>query len=1073
MNKYCITSHNLIDISAIESERQKNVQFSADTHSWHYKVPADRDPTFGAANTTDSIQDFMSRPVLVYQAELPIQQTFSATFNPWKLFFENPRVNEKLKNFRNLRCDLKIKLVVNGNPFYYGSYIMYYRPLHLYDSRTTDDPTTAALVQLSQMPHVYIDPCEGTGGELTVPYFNNRDAMNIIDGDWDQMGEIGIRSIFPLRHSNDNTQPIDISVFVMAQNVELSTPTSRQRVLIENQADEYGKPSFIAHSIAKAAGWLTDFPVIGRYARATQMIATSAGEVASMFGYSRPRLVDESASYRNRPAANLAVTNIPDNVTSLAVDAKKEITIDPRVTGLQSTDEMALVPIAKREAYVTTFPWNESAGADTHLFSIRVSPMQGDISGFDQYLTPSAFVALPFRYWRGSMRFRFNIIASKYHRGRLKFVWDPEYNDESSASNYNSNYITLVDINQQKDVVMDIGWGSHFSYLETGGLNFPFFSLNPYSSSSRWANGTLSVFVVNSLTSPGPTQSDVGVAVFSSACDDFEVACPDSLFLDGDLSVRSTPLPPPPDLPPQQGDDGGGTPTLPPVPVDPTPPPDPGGEEETTLVPDGIGLGNRRLWPNPPMNQGVRVERTTGVADVPGGAVGSIFMVPSFEGSLEASVYSELAVTVTINLFAADGTTLIDTANVLMLAQDTTPMLVSGDSGDQTQPYFYVQIVGTEGANELRIVDLQIPGVVFQKLTAEDMNARLLSGPLTFDEDGAAEVSPLNATDKLLLDVPPGLTSENYPVVHYMLEGTSGAVHKYNGVNRAPGADSLYKFAVADTLFYDSPGVMALVFDSPKTIAGAILMYYPNVEDQAMENQAEEGESVDHASAPVAESTDTTMAPYLPGMETNAVYFGEQITSWRQVLKRYETVTTFTPEVQKFRWFDSFNELASGPSLDTTRLNMIDYVKSAYVGKRGGMRLKILPLTELSSAGTIVISNQSDSTRTSEQPRVPNWSGSSFDPLVVTGAADAEIPYYSNMRFFLGRMGGDSYSGEGGRNPRLGLQKLEAEISIHGAAPSARYALAHSIAEDYSLHFFLSAPVLNYTPPPVVNPPFG
>lgn len=1074
MFKYSIPTTNLINIQAVGSERQKNVQFAADTHSWHYEVPADRDSTFGVADTTDTIQDFMSRPVLVATGELPVGQDYNIEFNPWQLFFENERVFEKLKNFRNLRCDLKIKLVVNGNPFYYGSYIMYYHPLHTFDTRTSDNNSLQGIVQYSQMPHVYIDPCEGTGGEITVPYFYNKDAMNIVEREWKDMGKIVIRTIFPLQHSNDNTEPIDISVFVMAQNVSISTPTSR--VPMENQADEYGKPSMIAHSIAKAAGWFGEVPMIGKYARATQMIMSSFGDAASMFGYSRPREILEATSVRQRPAGNLAVVNIPDNIGSLALDAKKEVTIDPRVVGLQSSDEMAIQPLAMRESFVTLFPWAETVASEQHLFSIRVNPIQGDLtSNGDHYITPSAFTSLPFRYWRGTMRFRFNVIASKYHRGRLKFVWDPEFNAEQSGNNYNSNYITIVDINQQKDITLDIGWGSNFSYLETGALALPKFSTTPFPGSNRWSNGTLSVFVVNSLTSPGPTNSDVAISVFTSMCDDYEVACPDSVFLDGELSVKSTPIPPPVDRPPIEGDDGTG-PQPPPAPTNPTetppPPPDPEDGEEI-VVPDGIGFGNRRLWPNPPDPQGVRVNRTTGEALVPGNG-GSFFMVPSFLSAI-VSVYSELAVTLTVNVYAADANTVLSTSNINMIAGEIAPILADGEAGDQSDPFFYIEIIGTDAANVVKIVNLEIPGMVSITLTAEQMNARLASGPLTFDLEGASQFTFLNAADKLLLDVPAGLTAENYPVVHYMLEGTSGAVHKYNGINRAPGADSIYKFAVADTLVYESPGVMAIGAGSTHTFTGAIFMYYPTVESQAiiMEDQSDQADATDHAAEPVASSADEQMAPSLPGMEVNSIYFGEQVTSWRQVLKRYETIGTFVGASPKIRWHDSFTELAVGAGLDVRRLSMIDYVKSAYVGARGGMRLKILPLGDPSSAGTIVISNVSDSNRGDDTLSLPNWAGSVFEPISLTGAADVEVPYYSNLRFFLSRLSAGEYSGSSGRSPRQGLQRLEADISLYTSNVSARFALTHAIAEDYSLHFFLSAPVLNFQPPPVVNPPFG
>ena len=53
------------------------------------------------------------RPVLIGNAELPYGVSYNVSINPWKEFFEDPRVFEKIKHFRNLRCDLKVKVAVS------------------------------------------------------------------------------------------------------------------------------------------------------------------------------------------------------------------------------------------------------------------------------------------------------------------------------------------------------------------------------------------------------------------------------------------------------------------------------------------------------------------------------------------------------------------------------------------------------------------------------------------------------------------------------------------------------------------------------------------------------------------------------------------------------------------------------------------------------------------------------------------------------------------------------------------------------------------------------------------------
>ena len=83
----------------------------------------------------------------------------SASFNPWKQFLTNKRVQNRLANFKLLKCDLRMKVVVNGNGFQYGRALVAYWPLSGYDQLSTHtalDPID--LTQTSQLPHIFVDP---------------------------------------------------------------------------------------------------------------------------------------------------------------------------------------------------------------------------------------------------------------------------------------------------------------------------------------------------------------------------------------------------------------------------------------------------------------------------------------------------------------------------------------------------------------------------------------------------------------------------------------------------------------------------------------------------------------------------------------------------------------------------------------------------------------------------------------------------------------------------------------------------------------------------------------------------
>lgn len=464
-------------------------------------------------------------------------------FNPWQDFFENPRVLNRITNFNLLRCKLKVRIILNGNSFHYGRAIASYTPLHNLDDVTKDRTFISQdIIGASQRPHVFLDPTTSQGGTLTLPFVWYENALRIPDEEWQNMGDIIIHGMQSLKHANGATDEVIVSVFAWAEDVSLSIPTANEpgslapqvgEIFTPQAMDEYGKGpiSRPAGIVAQAAGALSNVPVIGAYARATQMAANAVSGIASIFGYSRPTELAPIVPYKPTLLGNMANTNVPDTSQKLTLDVKQELTVDPRVMGLGSTDEMSIASIAQRESYLTQFGWAVADPAETLLWNSEVSPVVWDeVAGTytEIHMPACCFAAMPFRRWRGSMKYRFQIVASAFHKGRLKITYDPSY---PLTNEYNTNYTYIVDLAKERDFTVQIGWGHEKAMLN----HRYFFSSIPYGTTPLGAdpgtagNGIISVYVVNDLTVPNSTvDNDIAVNVFVSAGDDFEVFDPDS-----------------------------------------------------------------------------------------------------------------------------------------------------------------------------------------------------------------------------------------------------------------------------------------------------------------------------------------------------------------------------------------------------------------------------------------------------------------------------------------------------------------------------------------------------------------
>jgi hypothetical protein len=490
---------------------------------------------------------------------------FWERFNPWSLFFDNSRNVNRLANFNLMRSRLCVKFVVNGNGFYYGRLLASYNPLPGFDQVSVDRGLGLSVdsIGASQRPHIYINPTECQGGTLCVPFAHYQNALRVPSAQWAEMGEVTVRQLNVLKNVNVAPaagQELTLSVFVWAEDVSLSVPTSSNPTtiipqgieVVVPQSDEYGDTpvSAVASTVARVAGKLTNVPFIGKFAKATQLGAGFVGDIGKLFGFSRPAIIDPLQVYVPRYVGGLANVNTPEAVNKLSLDVKQEVTVDPSVVGVGSADEMGIVALAKRQSYYTTFPWqtagNVYAGAGTKLFQTQVMPtvfqtLAPTVSSLTEYhLTPSGMVALPFKYWGGSMEFRFQIVSSNFHRGRLRVVWDPDsLTGGVSSTGYNTMYTRIIDIADMRDFTFKVGWGKEYSFLPVrnpmqleDGLPVPSYANGDdahLTLGKIYGNGTLSVYVVNDLTTPNPdpaVDASVEVNVFVNMCDDARFAEP-------------------------------------------------------------------------------------------------------------------------------------------------------------------------------------------------------------------------------------------------------------------------------------------------------------------------------------------------------------------------------------------------------------------------------------------------------------------------------------------------------------------------------------------------------------------
>jgi len=260
----------------------QNIEWMDNPSAHGLDIPSSPDATYSLGPIPPAtLGSFLSRPVRIVSNTWSLNTSVSEIFNPWALFFDNDLVAEKMRNFAYIRGKLRIKVTISATPFHYGLLLFSYLPMPTTDDSL--DPTVAdSLTLLSQRQHIFVNPTESSGGEMTLPFYWPKNYLNIPKRDVDEMGFLILKSMVDLKNVNvsgaTGASDVTYSIYAWMEDVEMILPTSSEAVItppvraFTREADEYGVVSKPASVVANVASKLASVPVIGSYARATEMM---------------------------------------------------------------------------------------------------------------------------------------------------------------------------------------------------------------------------------------------------------------------------------------------------------------------------------------------------------------------------------------------------------------------------------------------------------------------------------------------------------------------------------------------------------------------------------------------------------------------------------------------------------------------------------------------------------------------------------------------------------------------------------------------------------------------------------
>jgi hypothetical protein len=205
---------------------------------------------------------------------------------------------------------------------------------------------------------------------------------------------------------------------------------------------------------------------------------------------------------------------------NLSLDSSNLVALSNVVAGT-TVDEMDFAYLVSKPCYVGTFKILANGNTNEQVYSRRLCPLPELFTAVvGEIFQPDlvGYISAPFYYWKGSLVFRFEIVATAFHTCRIAI-----------CAHYSMPLDTVKkdDALSQYTVVHDVGVGKNDICV-----TFPWRSSTPWkrvpSSSDTVESdsclGYLSVRVVNPLNPPESVAPFLEVNVFSSAGDDFELS---------------------------------------------------------------------------------------------------------------------------------------------------------------------------------------------------------------------------------------------------------------------------------------------------------------------------------------------------------------------------------------------------------------------------------------------------------------------------------------------------------------------------------------------------------------------
>jgi hypothetical protein len=391
----------------------------------------------------------------------------------------------------------------------------------------------ATLVQRSNLPGVDIDLNCDTTAVLEIPFSMASDFY--VFGNLDNERDTGSLRLFPYSamESVSGSTSCSYTLWAHFEDVELigrvvpfelQAPRFKSSIKKKNQSASdveaeqagVGPISSLAFQVSRAAKYFNPVPVLGDYSSKLAWASDIIGNSASVFGWSAPANLAPSVQVMRSRLYGSTNVNKADFTPPLSLQSDNQVDVLPGAFGTDK-DELDIANFISIPTYYNTYTLSSSNLVNDIILDIPVTPKIGNLSVDSAHnrldTGPLGYISRKFKYWRGGIVYKFKIVKTEFHSGRVAVWFMPDQFNSFSAVNTtaNSGYTnrTIIDLREHSEFTITVPYINETPYLE-----------------NVFSTGRLKMGVIDKLVAPSTVPSNIQFIVEVSGAPDMEFSVP-------------------------------------------------------------------------------------------------------------------------------------------------------------------------------------------------------------------------------------------------------------------------------------------------------------------------------------------------------------------------------------------------------------------------------------------------------------------------------------------------------------------------------------------------------------------